>query len=166
MNFTKAQKEVFNALCGGVRTLAKFMIDENHVLVTPDGYRAFIFPVSTVAFSLERIRDLTPFPVPVKEIVKPENKLTLTNDLRLTDEFPKRTLRRLKADGKSVFVNIKFLDCFQNPNFYQAEHNLSIVVVTEKIPVGGHGTSHFTETPVGIILPVRADWACGHYNDD
>lgn len=140
------------------------MVDDHHVFVTPDGCKGFIFPVSTVAFSLDRIFDFNSFPI--GEIVKPENELVLTNDLYLTKEFKARTLRRLKGKGKNVFVNIKFLDCFQNPKFYQENNKASIIVVTEKNRVGGHGSQHFSENPVGIILPVRNDALEDHYNDN
>lgn len=151
MNYIKAQKEIFSELCNG-RRLGRFNIDEKNILVSPDGFKAYIFPVSTIAFSLEKIAEMKAFPV--VELIKPENELKLTNDLRILDR--NRTARRLKKqNGSSTFVNTKFLEYFQNPSFYQeASGNLSTIVVTEQT------------YPVGIILPIRATWDDGTYYGD
>lgn len=150
MNYIKAQKEIFNELCNG-RRLGRFNIDENNILVSPDGFKAYIFPVSTIAFSLEKIQEIKA--IPVVELIKPENELKLTNDLRIIDRY--RTARRLKKqNGRSTFVNCKFLECFQNPKFYQGESNLTTIVVTEQ------------DYPVGIMLPIRAGWDDGTYYGD
>jgi len=151
MNYIKAQKEIFSELCNG-RRIGRFNIDENNILVSPDGFKAYIFPVSTIAFSLEKIHEMNPFPI--VELIKPENELKLTNDLRILDRS--RTARRLKKqNGRSTFVNTKFLECFQNPSFYQEESsNLSTIVVTEHT------------YPVGIMLPIRGSWDDGTYYGD
>lgn len=153
MNFAKAQKEIINELLKGSRRTARFNIDENHILVTPDGYRAFIFPVSTICFNLERIKEIDA--IPVAEIVKDENELKLTPDLRLTDRF---TVRRLKGNGKNTYVNIKYLEYFQNPRFFQGASSVGTIVVTEG--------ARDVNIPVGIILPVRASWDDGTYYGD
>ena len=158
MNYIKAQKEVFNELLNG-RRIGGFNIDENNILVSPDGFRAYIFPVSTIAFSLEKIQKISAFPV--AELIKPENELKLTNDLRILDR--RSTARRLKKqNGASTFVNSKFLECFQAPKFFQGESNLTTIVVTESIRVDGK----YTDVPVGIILPIRATWDDGTYYGD
>lgn len=165
MNYTKAQKEIFNELCSGSCHMGRFNVNEDFIFVSPDGYKAYIFPVSTIAFSLEKIREMKP--IPILEVIKPENELKLTPDLRIADERRKLTIRRLKGNGKNTYVNVKFLDCFQNPKFYQDKSNLSAIVVTEQIGVrvGGHGSKAATykECPVGLILPVRATWDDGSY---
>lgn len=97
MNYTKAQKEVFDALCNGRKT-GRFDIDANNVWVTPDGYRAHIFPKSLICFSLEKIPEMSP--IPIKELIQDQYQLTLTPDLRIIDTH--RVARRLKGDGKSV----------------------------------------------------------------
>lgn len=155
MNYTKAQKEVFNALCSGKRT-SRFDVDGNNVLVSPDGFRAHIFPKSLICFSLEKIPEMNPFPV--KELIQDCYQLTLTQDLRIIDAH--RTARRLKGDGKNVLVNVKFLSCFQNPRFYQAENPVSGIVVTEPV-YRGHGETD--EIPVGYLLPIRANEVQGDY---
>ena len=116
MNYTKAQKEVFDALCSGKRA-GRFDIDGNNIFVSPDGFRAYIFPKNIICFGLEKIAELKQFPV--KELIQDQYQLTLTPDLRIIDAH--RTARRLKGDGKNVLVNVKFLSCFQNPRFYQAK---------------------------------------------
>lgn len=159
MNYIKAQKEIFAALCSR-NNVARFNVDENNILVTPDGFRAYIFPASTIVFNLDKIREIKAFPV--GELIKPENELKLTPDLRIVDNYGRRMVRRLKGNGKNVYINPKFLDCFQNPKFYQeGASSLTTIVVTEKI-----GMSKFPEVPVGIILPIRATWDDGSYYGD
>lgn len=155
MNFAKAQKEIVNELLRG-RRVSGFNIDEKTVLVSPDGYKAYIFPVASVIFSLDKIKNITP--IPVAEIVKDENELRLTPDFRLLDSFRNKMVRRLKGNGKNVFVNMKFLECFQNPQFFQEENKLGTIVVTEK--------SNGKNIPVGIVLPVRCTWDDSSYYGD
>ena len=157
MNIAKAQKAIFNELLKGNFRMRRFAIDEHYVSITPDGYMAYIFPASTVYFRLERIEEMPP--VPVFEIIKPENELKLLPDLRL-DERRHMMYRRLYKPGKNVFVNVKFLECFQNPKFYQAENPHSSIIVTESI---GRGTKTTGETPVGLVLPIRSSWDDGTY---
>lgn len=158
MNYAKAQKEIVTELLKGGKG-GKFRVDENNILVSPNGFMAYIFPLTSIVFNLEKIREITAFPV--CEIVKPENELTLTPDLRLDAEFSKKAFRRLKGKGKNVFVNAKFLECFQNPKFFQAESNLSPIVVTERF-----SSKDECGTPVGIILPIRSTWDDGTYYGD
>ena len=155
MNFIKAQKEIFNALCNGNRT-GQFSVDGNNVFVTPNGYMAYILPKSLIYFSLEKIREMKP--LPIKELIQDQYELTLTNDLRIIDKH--RTARRLKGVGKNVLVNVKFLSCFQNPHFYQQENPLSGIVVTEQLLVG---KGKAEEIPVGFILPIRCEDLQGDY---
>ena len=158
MNYTKAQKEIVTELLKGGKG-GRFRVDENNILVSPNGCVAYIFPLSSIVFNLEKIREITAFPV--YEIVKPENELTLTPDLRLDGEFSKKTFRRLKGKEKNVFVNTKYLECFQNPKFYQAENRYSAIVVTERSSYKDN-----CGTPVGIILPIRSTWDDGSYYGD
>lgn len=153
MNYTKAQKICFDALCDGRRIARRFDLDEKRVFVTPDGYRGFIFPKVSCNFNLDKIVPFDGFPI--EEFIKPENELSLTLDARL-DDRGRSTFRRLKGNGKSVFVNSKFLECFQNPKFFQQENKHSMIVVTESK----------TNEPVGIILPIRANWDDGSYYGD
>lgn len=155
MNYSKAQKEVFDALCKGKRT-ARFDVDANNVLVSPDGYRAHIFPKSLVCFSLEKIPVMNAFPI--KELIQSQYQLTITPDLRIIDAH--RVARRLKGDGKNVLVNVKFLSCFQNPSFYQLENPHSGIVVTEKV---FKQRGQLEDIPVGYLLPIRSNEVQGNY---
>lgn len=156
MNYTKAQKEVFDALCSGKRAV-RFDIDGNNIFVSPDGFRAYIFPKNIICFGLEKIAELKK-QFPVKELIQDQYQLTLTPDLRIIDAH--RTARRLKGDGKNVLVNVKFLSCFQNPRFYQAEDPVSGIVVTEPVY---RGRGKIEEIPVGYLLPIRANEVQGDY---
>lgn len=128
MNYTKAQKEIFDALCAGKR-VSQFEIDANNIFVTADGYKGYIIPKNLICFSLEKVAEMKP--IPIKEIIQDQYQLTLTPDLRIIDA--RRTARRLKGNGKNVLVNAKFLSCFQNPYFYQAENMNTGVAVTEPV---------------------------------
>ena len=157
MNYTKAQREIFDALCAGKR-VCQFEIDANNIFVTADGYKGYIIPKNLICFSLEKVADINP--VPIKEIIQDQYRLTLTPDLRIIDA--RRTARRLKGNGKNVLVNAKFLACFQNPYFYQVENMNTGVVVTE--PVCRKG-SELIEVPVGYLMPIRATEVQGDYYD-
>lgn len=157
MNFTKAQNIVFKALCTNDR-VHKFQPDDNHVCVTPDGMICFIFPVEIINFNVEKIRDMKH--IPITEIVKPENRLTITDDLKLAD-FERRMCRRFKVNGRSVFIDQKFLECFQNAKFYQdRDHDLTPVIVTEDLSAARK------DIPVGIVCPTRFYNLEGYYADE
>lgn len=157
MNYTKAQKIVFESICKNNRA-ARFMLDDNNLFVTPDGYRGYIFPAASVCFNIEKVREIDN--LPILETIKPENELKLTEDLRIMDKRNGGMCRRLKGNGKNVFVNVKYLDCFQNPKFYQGEHWSGIIVVTESV------SKTQTNLPVGIVLPVRVSAVGGDYYND
>ena len=164
MNFAKAQKEIINELLKGSRSMGRFNLDENNMLISPDGYKGYIIPVSAIVFNLEKIKEINPFPI--SDIIKEENELELTPDLRIQDHYRAGMVRRLKGNGKNVYVNVKYLDCFQNPRFYQSGSNVGMIVVTEAVVVGGHGSKARIEHPVGIIMPVRCTWDDGTYYGD
>lgn len=146
MNYNKAQKIVFDSICRGGRC-GRFMVDDKNVFVTPDGIRGFVFPAASVCFNVEKIREMEK--VPILETIKEENELKLTDDFRI-NERERTMMRRLKGGKKnSVFVNVKYLECFQNPRFYQDANPRGIIVVTESM------SSKETNIPVGIIMPVR-----------
>lgn len=156
MNFAKAQKQVVDSLLKGKRC-GKFNIDDKHIFVTPDGYRGYVFPVSTIVFGLEKLIEMKPFPI--SEIIQDKNELKLTPDLRIMNEYRREVCRRLKGKDKNVYVNIKFLEGYQNPKFYQGDDPLGIVVVAEG--------AKDTLIPVGIILPIKTKWdADGKYYAD
>ena len=155
MNYIKAQKDVFNELCKGSRT-GKFHVDAHHTFVTPNGCMGYIIPDTVINFSLDKITDIHPFAI--VEVINAENELTLMPDLRIIDRH--RIARRLRGNGKNVFVNVKFLSCFQNPKFYQEANPLSGIVVTETVCRRG---GEVEQLPVGYLLPIRADSLQGDY---
>lgn len=156
MNYAKAQKEVVAELLKGNVNMRWFRVDENSVSVVIDGYRAHIFPVVSIVFSVDKIREMTK--LPVSEVVKDENELFVTKDLRVMDSTRKTIAIRLKGSGRNVFVNTRYLECYQNPRFYQGEAN-DPVIVTERV----RGTNNI---PVGIVLPYRCAWDDGTYYGD
>lgn len=62
MNYKKAQKIVFERICNGGR-VCRFMLDDNNLFVTPDGYRGFIFPIASVCFNTEKIAEMGKLPI-------------------------------------------------------------------------------------------------------
>ena len=157
MNFTKAQNIVFKAICTNDR-VCKFQIDDNHIFVTHDGMVGFVFPVEIISFNVEKTTDMKP--IPISEIVKPENRLIITNDLKLTD-FGRKMCRRFKINGRSVFIDKKFLEYFQNAKFYQdRDHDLTPVIVTEDLSAAKR------DMPVGVICPTRFYNHEGYYTDE
>lgn len=153
MNYDKAQKEVFNALLHGDRVCG-YKFDDDHFFVTTDGYRGYIFPNNLIQFNTEKINTI----IPLADITEPlpENELKLTLDFKAEDYTKGKMYRRLKADGRDVYVNDKFLACFQNARFFQKkEKPLSLITVTERFNPRGK------DIPVGVILPIRItkpDW--------
>lgn len=158
MNYIRAQKIIFDALCKGTNIPHKFRVGNDRVLVSADGIRGFIFPLVAVNFNLEKIKDMNAFAF--EEIIKPENKMEMTPDLRV-DDRRREMYRRLKKTNGSTFVNVKYLDCFQNPSFFQEKNKHSIIVVTEDV------SPKMMNVPVGIIMPIRSGWDDGcYYADD
>ena len=145
MNITKAQKIIFNALLSNSYPVRRFEVDEDNVFITPDGYRGFIIPYSALQVNIDRMQTVKPFDI--SSVVKEENLLRLTREL-LIQEHPKALLRKLTNGERNVFVNSKYIECFQNPRFYQKEKN-QMVVVTEDI------SATRKNIIVGIVLPVR-----------
>lgn len=144
-----------NALLSG-ETVRGFDVDKGTMFVTVDGYKGYILPISSIVFSLDKVVKMGCHPV--AEVIKEENELTLTPDLRLDNEFGrKKVLRRLKGNGRNVFLNVKYLECFQNPKFFQDKDKYGAVVVTE--------SAKGANIPVGLICPVRCLWADGYYSD-
>lgn len=159
MNYIKAQKEIFNRLSGGER-VCYFPVGNEKIFVTPDGFKGWIFPIDVVAFNCNKLQEMKV--IEIDNAIKPENKLEMTNDLKRA-RIGKNDMFcvRLKAPGKNVFVNMKYLEAFQNPAFYQErEEKLKRIVVTER----NHKNE---ETPVAIVLPVRSDtWGDDYYKED
>ncbi len=155
MNYSKAQKIVFESICKNSRG-GRFMLDDGNIFVTPDGVRGYVFPVAGVCFNVEKIRGMGK--LPIIETIKENNELKLTDDLRIIKRGG--MMRRLKGKGKNVFVNVKYLDVFHNPRFYQDASGLGMIVVTEDMSVTKRNI------PVGIVMPIRDDEIGGDYYKD
>lgn len=153
MNYDKAQKEVFSALLRGDRVCG-FKYDEEHFFVTPDGYMGWNFPIKEIFFNTEKIQTINP--LDLTSAVHPDNELKLTLDFRAEAYTRGKMFRRLKAPGKDVFVNDKFLACFQNARFYQEKDKpTALITVTERPNPRGE------DIPVGVVLPIKIydpDW--------
>lgn len=146
MNITKAQKTIFNALLSGDH-VRRFDFDKDNVFITPGGTHGFVLPYSTLQVNIDRIQEFKP--LDLLSVVKEENRFRLTREL-LLNEHPKAYLRKLTNGERNVFLNQKYMECFQNPRFYQEKPNY-IVVVTEDISAARKNVI------VGAILPVRVD---------
>ena len=157
MNYTKAQNIVFKAICNGNK-IARFQVDEDYVLVTPDGFVGFIFPIRSINFNLEKIPNCNR--LAVEEIVCPENELFMTDDLKRSS-FRKGLYARLKGDCKNVFVDTKLIECFQNPRFFQEKNNpKGTITVTEAI------SAQKETLPVGLVCPATISGTDNYYTDN
>ena len=108
----------------------------------------YIFPNNLIQFNTERITNIQPIAVITEPT--PETELKLTLDFKAEGFTKGKMYRRLKADGKNVYVNDKFLSCFQNARFYQKQDEPhGLITVTERLNPRGK------DLPVGVILPVR-----------
>ena len=141
MNIKKAQKDVFNQILNGAKA-GFFHMDEDNVLVSADGCMGYIFPAPKIRFSLDGVREITPFPI--RELVKQENRIAPTENYRTTSHGMCRWMKH--ANGNYVLVQNKFLSCFTGAEFYSEGHPISMIVAAEG------------ETPVGIILPIRCSY--------
>lgn len=141
MNIKKAQKDVFNQILNGAKA-GFFHVDKNNVLVSADGYMGYIFPTKKIRFSLDGLREITPFPI--AELVKPENRMAPTENYRTTQHGMCRWMKH--ANGNYVLVQNKFLSCFTGAEFYSEGYNISMIVAAEG------------DIPVGIILPIRSSY--------
>lgn len=155
MNYIKAQREVFNEMATGGRIVG-FEMDGDRVCVTPDGFKAYIFPVEMIAFNLSKMNRMNA--MEVHELIVPENQLEMTPIFRtdIAGIGRKTMFRLMRGPGKNVWVNEKYLACFggyADPKFFQSKENkLGHIVVTE------YSRSLDKYMPVGIVLPIRANW--------
>lgn len=148
MNMINAQKEIFNAIARRDR-VCFFHMDDS-IFVTADGHMGYVFPKTDIFFNVNHMTEIDP--LPIADVVKPENELFLTYDYRAEGYGGKNMFRRMKAPGKNLFVNNKFLKNFNDARFYQERRNkLSFIAVVEK------NRWNDEEKIVGIILPLRAD---------
>ena len=146
MNINKAQKIIFNELISG-GNVRKFDFDKDNVFITPDGKHGYVLPYASIQVNLEKIR---PFKgIDILSVVREENLCHLSKEL-LLQEHPKAYLRKLKNGDRNIYFNQKYMECFQNPKFYN-ESNTGMIVVTEDI------SATRKNAIVGIILPVRVD---------
>lgn len=144
MNIIKAQKEIFNAMLAGENP-RKYQFEETSVFITPDGFHGFVIPYSQIQINLEKIADFKG--LDIRSVVTEENRCILTREMLLS-EHPRKYLRKLKKGNQEIFFNEKYMQCFQNPKFYNADPH-RLIVVTEDI------SATRKNEIVGIILPVR-----------
>lgn len=155
MNYIKAQRELFNEMVTG-GSIVGFEMDGDRVCVTPDGFKAYIFPIEMIAFNLSKMKNMNA--MPVHELIIPENQIELTPIFRadITGIGRKTMFHLMRGPEKNVWVNEKYLSCFDDHNdvkfFQDKENSLGHIVVTEYI------RSLDKDMPVGIVLPIRAEW--------
>lgn len=134
MNIKKAQKDVFKQILDGAKA-GFFCVDENNVLVSANGYMGYIFPTKKIRFSLDGLREITPFPV--AELIKLENRMAPTENYRTTQHGMCRWMKH--ANGNYVLVQNKFLSCFPDAEFYSEGRPISMIVAAEaEAPVGNY----------------------------
>ena len=146
MNIIKAQKEIFNSMLAGAN-VRKFEFDEQSIFITPDGYHGYVIPYTQIQVNLEKIKSFNK--IDFQSVVTEENLCELTNEARIV-QFPKRICRKLRRGSETIYFDNKYLACFQNPKFYNANKH-SAIVVTEDI------SATMQNKVVGVILPLRME---------
>lgn len=146
MNINKAQKIIFNELISGGH-VRRFEFDTENVFITPGGQYGFVLPYASIQVNIDKI---SPFKgIEIASVVKEENLCHLSREL-LLQEHPKAYLRKLKNGERNIYFNQKYMECFQNPKFYN-ESSTGVIVVTEDISATRQNKI------VGVILPVRVE---------
>ena len=102
MNIKKAQKDVFKQILDGAKA-GFFYVDENNVLVSANGYMGYIFPTKKIRFSLDGLREITPFPV--AELIKLENRMAPTENYRTAQHRMCRWMKHANGNFLSKTVN-------------------------------------------------------------
>ena len=126
MLYEKAQKEIFTALAKGNRVCGCTNKNGDYI-VTTDGIVAFVIPVATIAFNVNR--------VPIVENMEqlfvpctPEYEIKITPFTRKGPFRRDTSIRIFDNHGKCVHVNEKFLVYWHNPTFYQEKGKLDAAI--------------------------------------
>ena len=138
MNWKKAQKIIFEEMLKKDTYTKRFAIDPERVFISPNGIYGFVLEKDAIRFNLDRIKEVGS--LRLQEIVAPENLCKLTDRLLMGDR--NNDLHILTRGEWKTYINRKYLQCFENPKFYQ-EKEFGMVVVTEDDQI------------VGAVMPVK-----------
>ena len=140
MKINKIYELIFKEIIKPKERQRKFEIDENLVLITPNGYVGFVLCKKETPFNLEMIQGENR-KIDLLSIVKPENRLIKTNHFVMLQKIG--LLNVFRNSCRKVYINTKLLNYFEDyAEFYQEkECELCVVVESGKI--------------VGAVMPVR-----------
>jgi hypothetical protein len=140
MNKTKIYREIFSNIIKGNEQQRKFELDNDHVLISPNGYYGFVVGKGGLPFNLELIKSIGGS-MELTNVVKEENLLTRTNHFVMVK--PHGLVSVFCNCDRNVYINSKYLGFFEDYAELYQEKDLSICVVVE------HGEI------VGAVCPIR-----------
>jgi len=149
------QREIFASMMRENKKLVGTKMSETETAFTYDGLRGFVLPNSIINFNLEKVNM---FDTMEEMFIKtPEDKLLiLTKELVLLQN-KKEMARKLKCqqgelfeveDGiqkNEIWVNSKFVEYFENPQFYANSSVKRVLVYEPKV----------SDRPCAVIMPIR-----------
>lgn len=149
MNLHKIQQEMLKVIFKGdkdKRVISKY--DNERVLVTLDGYVAYLLPLNQLYVRIDDFRESTGLSKIIDDHIVEER-----NELLPTDEYSSggkiRKYVKLTPADASLYTNIEtsLLKNFDRPKLYQPNNPRSAVMVTEVDP--------YTDMMeiVGVVMP-------------
>lgn len=153
--FANANVEVCKALAKGECVRGQW-IDEDHLLVTIDGYYAYIFPRKKIYFDAELVKKFDKKLFDVEEICVPETKLKKTNEFYLAGG---KMCRKFSNDNGSAFFQQSYLQKLGD-DYYEYYQKVSETTKMSDLPMlvvqkVAKGNEDFTFVPVMYIMPMR-----------
>lgn len=124
MNRKQIQLEVCKAMLDTNRRLCKATLEDNGVMITTDGYQAFIFNEKECIFDLSKIPERSGISSSIKDDESDE-ELRITNKRFIVND---KTVAELKSDSYTVYANVKLLNNFKGYHLYTNKDKTRVVV--------------------------------------
>lgn len=140
MKINKIYKLIFGEIIKPKEYQKQMKVDDEHILITPNGYYGFVFNKKSLPFNLEMIKEAT-ITLDLFSVIKPENLCKLTKCLVVDSKLG--FLNILKNGGRKIYVNSKYLGYFESYTEFYQEKDLSLIVAVECGQI------------VGCIMPIR-----------
>lgn len=153
MNILKVQQEILKAVCanpGDVKyySLANPDEEEGRLFLTFDGKVGYVVPVEELRVLLRGSRIMAD--LDLDDMVKPENRLSGTDDYRIKGTARRYT--RVDVFLDDVYVDQSLLKLFDRPKLYQNPlRPLGVIAVTED----PNGTGE--DVLAGVVMPCKVD---------
>lgn len=147
MKYKRANLEICKAMMAGEDIRAQELEDNRIIVIRMPAYYGYIFNRREIAFNMENVRMIGSELKKIIDlsVVKPENKLTVTDTIKILG-YKGDTARVMMSGDKEVWLNTKFLENIDTDfcTFFQDKSDpLGQVIVVE------------VATPVMCVLPIR-----------